>query len=94
MCICISFGSGTVVVCDTFNDRLVQFSENGTFLRIFNTVPPLVKPSAAVVMADPSLFPDGAAFAVKDHFDIYLFDINCKQLKALTRKKLTHPYGK
>ena len=84
--------SESVVVCDTFNNRLIQYSSGGSLTRVFNSFPALNKPSAAVVFADlPSA--DGASFAVKDHNDIYVFDLDCNQIRRLVNKKLNRPYG-
>ena len=80
-----------MVVCDTFNNRLVKFSPTGTLEKVFNAHPPLERPSAITLVPESSS--DPASFAVKDHSDIVVFDITGAQLRSLTKKALNRPYG-
>jgi len=81
----------SVVVCDTFNDRLVKYHGTGELQKVFNAEPPLLKPSAISLVTD--CLGDGAAFAVKDHHDIVLFSADCQQIRSLTNRSLQRPYG-
>ena len=86
-----------MVVCDTFNDRMVKYSSDGSSVRIFNSSPPLHKPSAVVLLPVTDDDADGSAeesfFAVKDHTAIYIFNEDCQQQKVLAKKTLKRPYG-
>ncbi|KAF2362182.1 NHL repeat [Trinorchestia longiramus] len=93
----------SVLVCDTFNHRLVQFEENGNAKQVFNGTPPMVRPSAAVLLTAElchgaqasktmrSTVQSKPVFAVKDNFNIYVFDAACRQVDLI--RKLSRPYG-
>ncbi|XP_018027663.1 tripartite motif-containing protein 2 [Hyalella azteca] len=86
----------SVLVCDTFNHRLVRFEEDGKYYHIIKGTPPMCNPSAAVLIpeiirAPGDHVPAEPFFAVKDKFNIHVYNSNYDQIDIIQRLK--HPYG-
>ncbi|CAL4134925.1 unnamed protein product, partial [Meganyctiphanes norvegica] len=77
---------GTVVIADTFNDRMVLFSRKGDFIKSFCS-PQMKRPSAIAVLID-------GRFAVKDIHSILLFTATGEYVEHLKHAThLKYPYG-
>ena len=65
----------------------MQFDENNKLIKTFNSMPPLVRPSAIVLLKTGD-------FAVKGNNHIALFNEKCQQISVLAGSQLKRPFGK
>lgn len=75
------------MVTDTFNDRIVRFSEDGDYITSFTSPKGLHRPSAVVPINE-------SHFAVKDNKCITIFSVEGYYIKDFGSRNMQRPYGK